>query len=360
MEGFIEEHSKEPFNTTDLKKKVKRYLKEVTVARCGAEDKDTKQKLADKTKQRIKSCLHVDGTSDHDLRLDDTSNRDLPETVVIKIYICRHHRPEVPQQPQLTLVLPTKPESDPLQQVACLPAHARHAQSWMPVLPWERHGSLPSDFVEGQGKGLLCAGYHLDELARGVAGLQSTCQWLAHERLPQTQLLAQTMVKHLGELATLMEGPNTSEWDKASRKLQRAHKLAEISKEVNAVSKERDDVAESLKQFVFKTLRLYEIACTVEQEWLGGHKAGAAFHGCTVCLINTAQVLGDIVDSLLQMADTVASDSRLRKPEDDNHIARVPSNIPELEEAVQRLQSLSLQTGEVIHLLSQWGSVSSS
>ena len=164
---------------------------------------------------------------------------------------------------------------------------------------------MPSDFVEGQGKGLLCAGYHLDELARGVAGLQSTCRWLGHERLLQTQLLAQTMVKHLGELATLMEGPNTSEWDKVSRKLQRAHKRAELSKEVNAVSKERDDVAESLKRFVFKTLRLYEIACTVEQEWLGVHKAGAAFHGCTVCLINTAQVLGDIVDSLLQMADYV-------------------------------------------------------
>ena len=137
VEGFIEEHSKEPFDTTDLKKKVKRYLKEVTVARCGAEDKDTKHKLADKTKQLIKSCLHLDGTSDHDLRLDDTSNRDLPETVVTKTYVCRDHRPEVPQHPQLTLVLPTKPESDPLQQVACLPALARHAQSWMPSC----HGS---------------------------------------------------------------------------------------------------------------------------------------------------------------------------------------------------------------------------
>jgi Ni,Fe-hydrogenase III large subunit len=55
----------------------------------------------------------------------------------------------------------------------------------------------------------------------------------------------------------------------------------------------------------------------------------------------------------------VGPDSRLRNPLDENYIDRILTTISELEEAVQRLQSLSLQASEVIDRLSQWGSISS-
>ena len=341
----------EPFDINDLEKNVKRYLKEITAASRTTEDEHTKHKLAAKTKDLIKSCFQ-------------TSNHDPPATLTTKTYPCDCSRPEVPAHPPLTLVLPTTPESDLFQTVACLPALSRHARSWMPVLPWDRYGSLPSDFVQGQGKRLLCAGYHLDELARGVAGLQSTCRWLARKRLPLTQLLSQDLARKLGELAQLMNGQPPGLKPGAVRgsnnapgKLQRVWGHAELYKV--AIARERNNVRESLTRPRLEIIRLREMALMVREELEKLPEGRDAYHGCANCVGHLVLILGDVTDSLLKMQDMVVADINLLYISDENRIARIPDKVLKVEDAAHRAQNLSRQTGEVIDRLSQWAKVSS-
>jgi hypothetical protein len=111
-----------------------------------------KPKLAERAQRLFRSCLHLTN--------DDSSKNGDVATLSIKVYDgdCSSHW--VPAHPPLTLILPTTPNL--AQYIACLPALARHAKSWL-----THNDALEVDQV----------GEQLNELADMAVELQGKCAW---------------------------------------------------------------------------------------------------------------------------------------------------------------------------------------
>jgi hypothetical protein len=137
-------------------------------------------KLPNRAKRLVKSCFYLTNN-------DDTSkNRSVATlaintTITIKTCTCDRSSPRVPAHPPLTLILPTT--TNLLQHVACLPAAARHAHSWLP-------------YCEA-----VDIGPKLNEVADMALALQRKCAWLVDRRLPMARGSAVEMARLLGELA---------------------------------------------------------------------------------------------------------------------------------------------------------------